>query len=394
MKFWRIVFCLFLMFFLNVARSQPCLTIGSTDGINAPFDVCGGNGSYNPAANLYSADASLYLSTEMCGFGTINAISFYCTNTWGSTSFPVVLYMKTQAGSTLAAGTYANMLSGATQVYSGSPTWPGAACVPCYMTITLQTPFTYTTGNLIIISETNRGGIPTCGTAPVFGYNMKANMHEWWWNNSPANRSSMSGSIDEYRNGLKFSDMSVLPIELENFSAQIFKEKVKLDWSTATELNNRQFTLEKSGDGTNFSQLTTVAGAGTSTTEKNYTVFDQSPAYGPNYYRLKQTDENGQFTYSQIQVVNFSERKNWISNLTPNPMAGEVNFDVNSPINGNLDIQVIDITGRVVFADARIVTAGNQNIQVSLDVLAGGVYSLRTSIAAAGYVSQTKIIKN
>jgi hypothetical protein len=302
--------------------------------------------------------------------------------------------MKTQAANTLSAGTYANMLTGATLVYSGSPTWPSAACVPCYMTLTLSTPFTYTTGNLIIISETNKGAIPACGTAPVFGYNMKANMHEWWWNSTTANRSSMTGSIDEYRNGLKFSDMSVLPIELEQFSAKVFQEKIKLDWSTATEINNRQFTIEKSIDGTRFVPLVEVEGAGNSVTEKNYSTFDENPVYGLNYYRLKQTDKDGKFTYSQIEMVNYMDRQKWISNTMPNPTSGTMSFDVNSPVEGSLHLQLVDVTGRIVYDEMKSLTSGNQNIQISLDTLTNGVYFLRATIESAGYTSQTKIIKN
>lgn len=103
------------------------------------------------------------------------------------------------------------------------------------------------------------------------------------------------------------SDSSTpLPIELLSFEAQQSGNAVKLNWSTATELNNDFFTLERLNDADGFDVLLTHPGKGTTTEMSLYEAFDRSPRVGKNYYRLKQTDFDGQFSYSDIVLVEFA----------------------------------------------------------------------------------------
>jgi hypothetical protein len=98
--------------------------------------------------------------------------------------------------------------------------------------------------------------------------------------------------------------MLPLPVELVFFSAhKTSNDDVQLTWQTASEENNNYFDVEHSINGTTFKKIGTVAGAGNSTTTLNYNFYDEQPAYGINYYRLKQTDYNGNFSYSGIQAV-------------------------------------------------------------------------------------------
>jgi len=103
------------------------------------------------------------------------------------------------------------------------------------------------------------------------------------------------------------SDSSTpLPIELLSFEAQQSGNAVKLNWSTATELNNDFFTLERLNDADGFDVVLTHPGKGTTSEVSHYEVFDRSPRVGKNYYRLKQTDFDGQFSYSDIVLVEFA----------------------------------------------------------------------------------------
>jgi hypothetical protein len=95
-----------------------------------------------------------------------------------------------------------------------------------------------------------------------------------------------------------------LPIELLYFTAKQSGTKVKLDWATATEQNNDYFVVERSQDGTNFTEVFRKKGAGNSVNTLYYNGFDNMPLEGVSYYRLKQVDYDAKFKYSEIQSVN------------------------------------------------------------------------------------------
>ena len=97
-----------------------------------------------------------------------------------------------------------------------------------------------------------------------------------------------------------------LPIELIGFSAELANGEVQLQWSTASELNNNYFTIERASDIEKFETIgTPISGKGTTNNKSNYNAQDENPIYGRSYYRLKQTDFDGKFTYSDLQVVNY-----------------------------------------------------------------------------------------
>ena len=98
---------------------------------------------------------------------------------------------------------------------------------------------------------------------------------------------------------------AILPIQLLVFEAVVTDGYVKLRWSTASEVNNDHFILERSGDGLSFTSLITVPGAGTSKQQSNYEEVDGHPYRGRSYYRLSQVDDDGKRTaFEIISVLN------------------------------------------------------------------------------------------
>jgi hypothetical protein len=95
-----------------------------------------------------------------------------------------------------------------------------------------------------------------------------------------------------------------LPVELTRFNAWVNKRTVVLDWETASEINNHYFTVEKSLDTRAWTKVSDIMGAGNSTISKTYSYIDNNPWNGLSYYRLKQTDYDGKFTYSSVVSVN------------------------------------------------------------------------------------------
>lgn len=183
----------------------------------------------------------------------------------------------------------------------------------------------------------------------------------------------------------------VLPVELTKFTAHQVNTKTKLEWATASENNSSNFIVERSLNGTDFTEVTTVKAAGNSNINRNYVAFDDEPVPGLSYYRLKQVDLNGEFKYSQI----ISSSKNPVaSRFEPNPATDRVSFNFYSPTKTTGMLQVIDITGRVIYERQQEVMEGDQMINTSLEDLQSGVYYFKVSIDEIGYTQTTKLIKN
>jgi len=198
-------------------------------------------------------------------------------------------------------------------------------------------------------------------------------------------------AIRNYVGNMMATGTTVLPIELTRFTGQQVKNQTKLEWTTASETNNSYFTIERSQNGMDFTPIKTVKGADNSNSNLNYSAMDEQPFVGINYYRLKQTDFNGQYKYSYMLSV---AKDPVLSDLYPNPTVNDVSFNFYSPSKATANIQVLDIAGRIVLTKQEDVLEGNQVINTSLNELERGAYYFKVSMDEIGYTYTTKLIKN
>lgn len=149
---------------------------------------------------------------------------------------------------------------------------------------------------------------------------------------------------------------SLLPIVLAEFQASMTdSQTVQVEWSTFSEKNNDFFTVERSADGKNFEVLTTVAGAGNSNKKSHYSFEDKGPLAGYSYYRLKQTDFNGDFEYFKIVGVNNSHGQEGltaksihVNDAWPNPFTDHLNITFDAEIEGEVEVLVQNVFGEIV----------------------------------------------
>ncbi len=163
--------------------------------------------------------------------------------------------------------------------------------------------------------------------------------------------------------------LSPLPVELLYFDAKQEEQVVRLDWATATELNNALFTVYRSANGRDFLPLLTVPGSGNSLQVLDYLAYDRSPLDGLNYYRLRQTDLDGSWTESDIKVVHF-DRDGGIPVLFPNPAVDVVNLS-GLPTAG-VELRLLDAAGRVL--STTIVPDDQERASLPVTQLPAGVY--------------------
>ncbi len=146
---------------------------------------------------------------------------------------------------------------------------------------------------------------------------------------------------------------TTLPIKLKTFNPKFIDNHTEIVWVTASEINNDYFTLERSSNGINFIEIGRVKGSGNSTSDIHYNFVDYEPVEGINYYRLKQTDFDGQFTYSEIKTIRnnkdgLKESGLKIESIYPNPFAD--NFSLQFRLNNSAEVKIVLIsaTGQII----------------------------------------------
>jgi hypothetical protein len=161
---------------------------------------------------------------------------------------------------------------------------------------------------------------------------------------------------------------SPMPIELTSFEARAVNNSVELNWRTATELNNDFFTLERSKDGIEFETVSVVNGAGNSTRSIDYSETDISPYSGTSYYRLKQTNFDKTYTYSEIRSIKMEEKRVRL-NFYPNPVQGDLYVTSEQNVNADV-ISILDSRG----VEISVTKVNINEKMVKISGLSSGMY--------------------
>jgi hypothetical protein len=141
----------------------------------------------------------------------------------------------------------------------------------------------------------------------------------------------------------------VVPIELLSFTSKCINQNIELNWRTASEINNAYFLTERSIDGINWQRVTKVNGAGNSTSIKNYSYTDIRKYKNNSYYRLKQTDFNGEFKYSNIiEITKCKNERNELA-IYPNPVNETLNLSNEGDKSQILSTSIYNELGEMVY---------------------------------------------
>jgi len=151
------------------------------------------------------------------------------------------------------------------------------------------------------------------------------------------------------------------PVEWLSFDAWPDGEVARLEWVTAMEENNAYFDVERSSNGIDFTPIGQVESLGNSDEPVSYTFEDQHPVQGKNYYRLRQVDLDGQFSYSDLRVVQF---RGFGISLWPNPFTDRITID-HDPVPGSpLRLMLYNGLGQPVI-DKLLLPLGRQEMELS-----------------------------
>ncbi len=224
---------------------------------------------------------------------------------------------------------------------------------------------------------------------PVYAQN-----NDWRVYDSVSIEAHIMHGVDSTNLGIvKFVPFSYqIPVELTAFIADYVNGVVKLNWITATELNNSGFEIEKSIDSFDWDNIGFVNGNGTTTEKHEYSYVDQNPVGEKSYYRLKQIDFDGTYKYSNIIEVElglpteFSLEQNY-----PNPFNPNTVISYRLPVISHVTLKVFDVLGNEIETLVNEEKpAGSYKITWYPENLASGVYIYQ--LRANNYIETRKML--
>ncbi|MET0462996.1 MAG: T9SS type A sorting domain-containing protein [Chitinophagaceae bacterium] len=203
---------------------------------------------------------------------------------------------------------------------------------------------------------------------------------------------SSFNSFSTFALGNIVGGMNPLPATIVDFQAIPAGSEVALSWSTASEQNNSYFTIERSANGSNFQslkQVASTASGGNSSVTLNYGSIDATPLPGISYYRLKQTDKNGQSTYGK--QVKVDRRQDGALSFYPNPAGKQIRFNGFALNEQKASIEWWDMGGRSVLKGSLAIAGGSAVMNINLP---DGVYITRVTLSDGTIFLRQVMIRN
>ncbi|MEO0775275.1 MAG: T9SS type A sorting domain-containing protein [Bacteroidota bacterium] len=173
------------------------------------------------------------------------------------------------------------------------------------------------------------------------------------------------------------------PVELMSFVGERQDDAVALNWETATETNNDHFMVERSVDGKNFSAIGKVAGAFTAYSNQNYDFEDANPPQAPElFYRLRQVDIDGAFTFSEvINIEGWAIKEGF--ELFPNPATTNVVLQPAEAFREEATLEVFDIFGRLLRSE--VLAPDQPYYDLNVNALPQGSYLISVRTVGSQY---------
>jgi hypothetical protein len=178
-----------------------------------------------------------------------------------------------------------------------------------------------------------------------------------------------------------------LPVELISFDAVLNnKREVDLLWTTASEINNHYFSVERSVDLFTFTEVAHVNGAGNSSSLQTYTAKDEHPLKGTSYYRLHQVDFDGTSTHTNYRAIYLEDEEINNIRIVPNPAIDFISLSL--PDNSYHEIRIYDLSGKMVVSKTI-----NEEDLISIEQLENGLYFIQ-AMGSHGKIKTGKLLVN
>lgn len=250
--------------------------------------------------------------------------------------------------------------------------------------VATNTTFSSST-DAIFNKDADSFSLTNCGNPTVAGTNSPAVVK--------VNTDSPSSVPNPSTVGIVSGDCSgtiILPVEMLNLNGQCVDNSIIIDWSTATELNNNYFIVERSKDASEFIEIGTLEGYGNSNEIKKYKFIDKAPLEGVAYYRLQQVDYNGDVDFSKIvSVENDCQDKEFIEYVIFNSSTDEIIIGFSQIMDEPFSFLMYDVSGKLVMTE-RLNPTSQSEVSIYVgEKIASSIYvvNLRNKL----FTSNTKL---
>ncbi len=280
--------------------------------------------------------------------------------------------------------------------------------------VAAKNPDSITVSNTTVLTVTLLSGNMVQAIGPIANY---TNIDTSSWNTNINFRYSNAGKVNEVWVGSKtdasftvqdryscgfFQQITMpvtnlLPVKYSSFDAVAVDKTITLNWITESEINNSHFEVERSFDGTNFTTIGLVLDGFENGARKSYQFKDNAIELKSKtivYYRLKQIDNNGKITYTNILVVKLQAKEGVAIETTPNPFTEKLSVRFTTNETGTAVINLISSNGQKILSKQSVISKGYNTLQLNgLIQLAPGMYVAQLYINGVATGVQ-KIIKN
>lgn len=194
--------------------------------------------------------------------------------------------------------------------------------------------------------------------------------------------------------GYRIFRISGLPITLVKFEAMNTGNTIDITWVTASETNNDFFTIEKSKDAVHFETVSSLDGAGNSSSVLNYYLKDYQPFDGLSYYRLSQTDLDGTTTHSHLIEATFNRKADFSFKIYPNPNDGVcINLDMIASKGEVTKLMMTDFNGKEIYSKEISISSAEENVYTfcSEERLLPGIYFVKVIASQKEYTKKVVV---
>jgi hypothetical protein len=183
---------------------------------------------------------------------------------------------------------------------------------------------------------------------------------------------------------------TALPIELSVFEANVInEEEVELIWRTALEVDAEYFEVQRSAEGEDFDTIGEVAAEGR---PSSYDFTDESPLKGVSYYRLKQVENNGRFTYSSVEKIEIESKIIKSIRLSPNPTRLNSFVNLTAYEDSSATLQVVSMQGMVHRTESIEIQKGFNKFPIDAERLSSGIYIVSLTNDEGKIIGQEQLL--